>query len=215
MQGIYKLKNGEKIAVFLCRDILENNMCRSKTHYNKVLPSGYHSQKSSELNIKKDYQNSKLYFVINGEKIYFEDFEFTPAAELVEKISNRADKNAVRQDEILATLIKDGDNIEVVFSLDEKEIILPDFLMALINPDNKKEVLCVFSEKRYKKYEWAYKIGVEAKDPLIRMFCYPGGTYYIEDFCSLVMEGHIKLINKGTYIEPEKEKVSQTLIKKK
>lgn len=208
MKGIYTLKTGEKIAVFLWNDILNNDSHRSETTYRKILPDGSYSDKEYKLKIKYDYEKLKLYFVINGQKIYFEDFEFLPVDKLVEKIKNRTDRWSVKDDELMATLIKDTDNVGIIFQLRKYETIIPYLGVAIVSDDNKQKILCIPTERYYKKSSWSYKVTLEAKDEEMRKL-FSNENIYFSDLWSLIMEGKVELVNKNTYIEHQELETSK------
>lgn len=199
MYAKYKLKNGQKISAFLWNDIIKGEHFRDTTScYSFTEEGSIDSSNEFDVNIKKD-ENEKLFFEFNGEKIKFEDFEFMTVDQLIEKLSLNEDKSAIREDDFLATFLKDTDNVGVIDKLDEYDKFARCFGIGLTSSNsNKKECLCVPTERRYEKYDWSYKVTLEAADEDIRVD-YAYKSYYFSDLVSLIKDGHIKLVNRNTY----------------
>jgi|GEM_PF-3083783 len=199
MYAKYKLKNGQKISVFLWSDIIKGEQFRDYTSCYPMIEEG-NIDISNELNvyIKKD-ENEKLFFEFNGEKIKFEDFEFMTVDQLIEKLSLSEDKSEVREDDFIATFLKDTDNVGLIDKLDEYDKFARCFGIGLTSSTgNTKECLCVPTERRYEKYDWSYKVTLEAADEDKRID-YAYKNYYFSDLVSLIKDGHIKLVNRNTY----------------
>lgn len=201
MNARYKLKNGENILVYLWTDILDGEDYRESTSCNKYNKDGYiDASKDYEIKIQKD-ENKKLFFEFEGEKIMFDDYEYMTVNELIEKINSGNDMlKDIRDDEVLATFLKDTESVGLICELDEFDVFaksLFGFGMTS-SDDNKLECLCIPTEKKYVKSHWSYKITLEAEDESLREH-YASETYYFSDLISHIRSGMITLVNRNTY----------------
>lgn len=115
MNAIYKLKNGQRIEINLREDIINGNPFPNTV-------SGYMLYENGEKGISPDFESillrdkttGALYFLFNDEKIYISDFQAMNVQELIDKIEQDEE---ITRDDIVATLIKHGDNIAFVTSI--------------------------------------------------------------------------------------------------
>ncbi len=210
MYAKYKLKNGKLLSVYLTEDILNNNLLRTSTGAYELDENGFRSD-SNEIEIYLKIDKSRnLFFEYEGEKIYFKDYEYMTTDQLIEYIDSCDEKWKIFDDDVLATFLKDTDNVGLICELNEYDgfaLFVLGIGMTSSN-GNKRETLCIPTEKRYEKANWGYKITIEAADENLRSF-YAGETYYFSDFVSSIKRGNIKLVNLKTY-----DKNQEALLKK-
>ncbi len=142
-------------------------------------------------------------------KYFFKDYEYMSVDQLIEFIDSTDEKWKIFDEYILATFLKDTENIGLVYKLKEFDLIASSLLGIGVTGSNSKEIecLCVPTEREYKKNEWTYKITIEAEDENLRKY-YAGETYYFCDFVSHIKDGIIKIVNKNNY------KLSQNTLKR-
>ena len=111
-----------------------------------------------------------MYFTFEDHKVYLNDFEHMSYEDLIDKIEEgkkKDDRWLVRDDDVLATFLKETDKVLVKTKLPAFDIVIPEIGVGLTS-NNYCEVLTVPTEKRYKKKDWEYKITLEYEDKNLR-----------------------------------------------
>jgi hypothetical protein len=204
MYAIYKLSDNSKVSAFLWGDIME---IRKYTDAYQVDENGRTDQSTeTEVEIHKD-NDGNLFFIWNNEKIYFDNFEYMPINELVNKINNN---EYVSVDDMLATFLKDTDNVGIVDYPSEYEMIIPGMGIGIVSGNRgKKPILCVPTEiDNYRKEDWHHKITITPENEELRRI-YANETYYFLDLAGMLRsKKNIQLVNKNEYklANPEKNK---------
>ena len=201
MYAKYKLSNGEILCVYLTENILNNENYSASTVAYALTKEGFRDDTNEiKLYVKKN-RNGELFFEYKNEKILFKNFDYMTIDQLIENLSLDESKYRINNDDILATFLKDTDNIGLICELAEYDTFFA-FVFGIRMTDQqhgeKIECLCIPTEKEYKKDEWKYKITIEAEDEELRNYC-AEETYYFSDFVSHIIRGNIKLVNRNNY----------------
>ena len=127
-----------------------------------------------------------------------------PVSEIVQFIEDAREKRWVPyfDDKLFATIMRDTENVGIVFDMPVYEAIMPQFGIGLTG-DKEVKTLCVPTEKHYQKYSWGYKFSIEPanKDYRDRI---ASRDFYFSDFASMVMSGNIDIVVKKDFIDEQK-----------
>lgn len=209
MEAIYTLSNGRKVNVYL-------NEYSDLATYHYLKEDGTYYPKRIGTRVQKDTENGLKYFLVNGEKKYVDEFDYDPVDVLIERIKNSKSIIDLKDHEILATLLKDTDNVGIIANLHYASFLLTEDLriipLSFLFKGDYATILSVPTERFYKKGKWHYKLTLEAEDEQLRRFI-SYENYYLCDFCSLVKNGYMTIVNKNKYKEENKPKTLQMLLK--
>lgn len=201
MTGTFTLSDGNIIQAFLWQDLLEGETYRKYIEIRKKNKDGKWSSKESKLPVRKDKETGGVFFNYNGEKLYCNNFNFMTVDQLIEKVNEGLESNDrwhVRDDEILATFLKDTENLGFVTKLPVYDVIIPCMGLGLTS-DKKVDVMCVPRvDGRYPKNNWGYKITLEAENKELHESV-ASETYYMCDLCSSIKSGYVKVVNRNAY----------------
>lgn len=205
MYAYYTLKNGSRIYVFLWDDILKGYDYRKTTTLYNVSENGnilYNNEQ--KIKIQKD-KNNELFFEIDGEKKYFNDFDYYDVDELIKKLYENSSK--IKPDDIAATFMKDTSNVGIFCVLPTVDFLIPDMAISIFTVDSPEKVLCHLSDKDYEKHLWSYKVTIEVADPELKDL-YGTQIVYTSDLTNAIKFGIVDLVNINDYKkEKEPEKV--------
>lgn len=190
----YTTAKKDKLELYLYSDLLEPKTFRDKVIIRKV------NNKVKSI-YKKVFTNSiGNYFYWDHQKIYFKDFDYKPAEELISYINDILNDNKLYInnkpydliDDLLCTLMKENDKINVIIKMPCIDFSIP-FMGINITSDKYKEVVCKLTEKRYKKNNWEYKITLTPinENELHKV---TSEDFYFSDFYSCILRGDAKLI---------------------
>lgn len=198
MHGIYTLKNGKRITVFMWDDFLKNETWRQVADVRPINSDGYLCDKEAHKKLFKD--DHGIYIVWDRQKVYLNDFDAPSVDELVAKIQNAINNDnrwPFSSDEIWATFMKHSDEIGIIADIAVYDMIVPGLGIAFTG-SNSIETLCVpMFDDRYGKNELDYKIQFKCAIPSMEGIV-SKETMYFSDFCSMILSGHIKLANLTT-----------------
>lgn len=199
MTGYYTLKEGKKkgsrISIFLWEDFLEGDTSRQFADVGFLNLSGK-VYKEIKMPVFKD--ENGLFIVIDEECVYLKDFEYFPIDMLIQYMSScKLEGRYISEDIILATFMKDSENIGVLCDCPMFDAIIPEMGIGLTG-DTYKQILCVPTESRRSKNSWGYKITFEPEINGLKKF-FASRDYYFSDFCKMLEDGSCVLVNKENY----------------
>lgn len=204
MNGVYTLKSGKKISVFLWDDLLEGETFRGTADVRAIKEDGYYSSKECKKKLFKD--DTGVYIVWDSQKVYINSYDYMSADTLVSKLAEGVEKEDrwfVRDEEIWATLMHESDKIGILCELPMYDMLIPSMGIGMTS-DKYVEVLCVFSEHRYKKDKWSYKVTLVPENEKLQEYV-ASRHFYFSDFCSMLQSGHMRFVLKDEYkVEIEK-----------
>ena len=178
--------NGKIITAYLFDDMLSKDGFPRKTIEVYRGKSGNTIKK----NLHKDENGSFFYW--DNEKVYVKNYEYLSAEELVEYVKNaRENGDWVNEDTILATLLNESDKLNVVYPLPKIDMVVP-FLGISICGTKTQETVCKFTEERYKKDQWHYKVSLAPVDENMNMSVVSRHPYF-SDLCSEIRTGRVEL----------------------
>ena len=208
MYGTYTLASGKKIYVYLWDDTLKGyNYRKSTSGYYKNLD--WSNGKEFNINILKG-ENNRLYFEIDGEKKYFNDYEYKKIDELLNDFAFNREK--LTNADFIATFMKDTENVGFLTNLSKNDYIVPDTAIS-ISTDYENEynkILCVLTTKDYDKSFWSYKVTLEAENSELNKI-YASEIVHLTDLVWAIKRGVIELVNKNEYKKLEEKGISKTL----
>lgn len=219
MNTYYTLKNGTRLEVFMWDDFFENDICRGFAEVTPLFDGKIYGGKRGKECKKKLFKDDKgIYIVWDNQKIYLNDFDYDPVSVMAKRIAEGVEKNdrwLVSDDEILATFMKDTDNVGIVMDMPAYDMVCASLGFGIVG-ENEQTVLCVPTEKQYEKGYWHYKFTVECECEALRQYI-PCQHFYFSDFCSSLKKGYAKLVVKDefkqrlqTYLEKrEQEKTTK------
>lgn len=189
MNRRYTLKSGEVI------DCWYNDLGSIEVYTDK--------RRSNGVRFDFDSQETDPTFEWHGETVHINDFDYQPVDTLLERIQHGIDtKNywEVSQEEALATIMKDTDNVGFVMDIDCFDTIIPGLGFAFkSNHGGKIRALLIPFEDRYKKKDWHYKIELHAENEKVRELTGRECTYF-SDIWDAVRRGQwITLVNRHKY----------------
>lgn len=196
MNMYYKLDNGCHLEIFLWSDVAEGETFRKTI---EVTPFyGKTQGRSCKKELFKD--DHGVYIIWNSKKIYLNEYSYYGVNELISEIEKSKIENSthyVSNDEILATFIKCHNEIGVVLDMPAFDFIFPSFGFGSVG-NKEYTVLCVPTEKHYKTTNWFYKFSLECECEELRKYI-PYRDFYFSDFCSLVRQGIITIVEKDKF----------------
>lgn len=143
-----------------------------------------------------------------GEKINVEEYDHMPLEELLDKVEEcqrKDDRWAIRQDDALATIMKESDRIGFVMEVNCFDTIVPGLGFGFKSDRIKMEALMIPFEDRWKKNDWHYKIELMAEEEEVRPLV-GRETMYFSDLWSSVMTGKwIRIVDRNKYREEHKK----------
>ena len=130
--------------------------------------------------------------------------------EMIEYIKDeKISRSPYFDDKLFATIMRDTDNVGLIFDLPVYETIVSSLGIALTG-EKRVKALCVPTERRYKKYSWHYKFTLETANEMYRKSVSYEHLYF-SDFASLILSGHIELVLKDKFIEEQEEIANRKL----
>ena len=194
MRATYVLSTGKEIEIFLWEDFLKNENWRG---FAEVTPI-YKNTRGRECKKRLYNSNKGLYIIWDGEEVYLCDYKYMPVEELCIALENH-NENYVFNDTVLATFLKDTENVGIVIPMKAYDTVIPQLGFGIVG-EREYEVLCVPTEHRYEKERWHYKITLECECEELRKFI-PSKSYYFNDFVSFLRTGYAKLVVKDSFKE--------------
>lgn len=178
--------NGKTIFADVAMDVLFNeNTMRQTIDVYKT-----RTGKAIKKNLHKD--ENGMFFYWDKQKVYAKDFNYLSAEELIEHIkAARENGDWVTEETIFATLLKESDKLNVVYPLPKIDTIIP-FLGISICGSKRQETVCKFTEERYKKADWYYKVSLAPIDKKMRLGVSTAHPYF-SDLCQEIRRGQAEL----------------------
>lgn len=178
--------NGKIITAYVWNDMLFDNWFMRKNIEIYKNKSGGTIKK----NLHKD--EIGVFFYWDNEKVYIQNFEYMSAENLIEYVEkSRENGDWVQEDIILATLLRESDKLNVVYPLPKVDMVVP-FLGISICGTKTQETVCKFTEERYKKDQWHYKVSLAPVEESMNMSVVSRHPYF-SDLCSEIRNGQVKL----------------------
>lgn len=206
MIAVFKTEKGEKVEVFLRSQLLEGKPWSDKIEI-RPLNSKDQPLKRKIVPLVLDEDN-RYYFEYKNSRIYVDNYEFDSLENIIVRIQkaiSEHDRWKVSQDEMLATFMRDTDELAFVASLPVFDFIIPSLGIGTTG-DNYVEMLCVPEiYGNYPKNEWGYKIAIKPENEKLRPYV-ANKSYYFSDFCHLIINGDIKVVKKSEYLQQQAEK---------
>ncbi len=206
METIYTLNNGKKVLVSWKEYTQPGDIF---ARYHELREDGsYCNPTSRRIKLQKERKTNRIYFVMNGEKKYVDEFDYDPVDTLIERINNSKSTDDLKDCEILATFLKDTDNVGLILQLVACSWILEDGQLIPLCPKHvySDPMLCVPTERNYKKRNWYEAITLEPENRELRNR-FLEDNYLFKDFCLQLRDGIIKLVNKNKYKDENNSKV--------
>lgn len=186
----YKLRDNRRVHVF-DYGILEDESNGSEKYW-RGYSDGYidSAKEDFKIDILKDPDRG-FYFICEGEKIYVSDYEYLTIQELNEKLEN---KEYVSQDLLKASLIKNADNIAFLESRRIPDFVWSEFFIrSYSGPARYRKVICVPTERYYKRENWQFKIETKPiNDEDFKVFGHE--KYYSCDYCERILRGEVNVL---------------------
>ena len=199
MDAYFRLKNGEKITAYLWSEFFTNDFSRGEISVHTINKDGIWSSDEKVVPLKEDDKGA--YFIWKDEKFYIKDYladdVFTMSKRLMECVEKQ-DRWLVKEDEVLATLMRYSEDVVIIMELPCYETIISEMGVALMG-DKTRAVGCVLDDTRYSKYEWKYKVGIVPND-FIDKATVSGRTMYFSDFVSALTSGRIIIMRRVDYM---------------
>ena len=158
------------------------------------------------------YGDTKATFEYHGETICIDDYDFMTVRELLAKCREKAiengddpsDMGALRENDLLTTLLKDTENFGIVDEVECYNTIIPGLGIAFKGTGSAKfKVLTVPFEHNYKKEDWNYKVEFKPANPDIAKVT-GRETYYLSDIVSHIRRGYAQLVDIRDFQEEAK-----------
>ena len=206
MTAYYTTKNGVRLFVFMWTDFFKNETWREVAEVVPIENGKYGDTYKKELFV--DERGIHIFW--DGEPIYLNEFEYNTVAEMAQRLEEcvaKDDRWLVFDDEILATFLKDTENVGLIIDLPQYDMVIPAMGIGLVG-DNTQRVLCIPTEQRYRKQDWHYKFTAECECEDLRRII-PSRHFYFSDFCSFLKTGHAKLVDRKSFIEESLAKEKQ------
>jgi len=201
MNTYYTLKNGTRLEVFMWDDFFENDTWRGFAEVTQLFDGKIYSGNRGRECKKKLFKDDKgIYIVWDNQKVYLNDFDYDTVEVMAKRITECVLKNdrwLVSDDEILATFMKDTDNVGIIMDMPAYDMVCASLGFGIVG-DNEQTVLCVPTEKQYKKTNWHYKFTLECECEALRQVI-ASRHFYFSDFCSFLKCGHAKLVVKDDF----------------
>lgn len=205
MNTYYTLKNGSKICLFMWEDFLENKIWREYAEVYSI-HDGVRSKRYSKKKLFKDEKG--IYIVWDSQKVYLNDFDYTPYNELIKKVNQSVEKHDrwyVMEDEIWATFYKESEKVSIVTELPVYDTIIPMMGIGLYS-DKTVPVLTKLSFNQYSKKNMHYKITLTPENEKLLGYV-ASQSYYFSDFCSMLFSGIFTLVEREKYKDELKKKL--------
>ena len=201
MNTYYTLKNGTRLEVFMWDDFFENDTWRGYADVTALYDGKIYGGKRGKECRKKLFKDDKgIYIVWDGQRVYLNDFDYDTVEVMAKRIAEcviQSDHWLVSDDEILATFIKDTDNVGIVMDMPAYDMVCASLGFGIVG-DNEQTVLCVPTERQYAKKDWHYKFTAECEYEPLRQYI-ASRHFYFSDFCSFLKAGHAKLVVKEDF----------------
>lgn len=132
------------------------------------------------LEVFLDPDKEEMYFMLDGEIKYFNDYDFLPLEELIKKFHQ-----GVSCQDFLATLLRESEDIGFISSSD-------------IYPFNafRGEVLIPYETEEKLKTKWEHKILLQHPSGVI-------GELFTSDLFDALCDGSVRLLSRKTYKKGE------------
>lgn len=201
MNTYYTLKNGTRLEVFMWDDFFENDTWRGFAEVTQLFDGKIYGGNRGKECKKRLFKDDKgIYIVWDSQKVYLNDFDYDTVEVMVKRIAECVEKNdrwLVSDDEILATFMKDTDNVGIVMDLPAYDMVCASLGFGIVG-DNEQTVLCVPTERQYDKNNWHYKLTMECEMEALRQYI-PSRHFYFSDFCGSLKSGYAKLVVKDDF----------------
>lgn len=201
MNTYYTLNNGTRLEVFMWDDFFDNDTWRGFAEVTQLFDGKIYGGNRGKECKKKLFKDDKgIYIVWDSQKVYLNDFDYQPVSVMAKLVAECVEKNdrwLVSDDEILATFLKDTDNVGVVIDLPAYDMVCGSLGFGIVG-DNEQTVLCVPTERQYSKKNWHYKVTMECDLEPLRQYI-PSRHFYFSDFCSFLKSGHAKLVERNEF----------------
>ena len=199
MQAVYTLENGVKLTTFLWSDLQQQEVYRGEIEVQRIK----HNKPCKPFKKKIFKDSHDIYFVWDGKKVYINDYDYMPVSEMVKFIEDaRINRIGWFEDKLFATIMRDTENVGILFDLPIYEMIMPAIGIAFTG-DKEVKTLCVPTSKHYAKSSWGYKFTLEAANKDYRKSIASRDLYF-SDFASMVLSGHADIVVKDDFIEEQK-----------
>ena len=206
MRTYYTLDNENKIELFMWDDFFKNDTFRKYAEVTAI----YGDKRGRECKKKLFKDENGLYIVWNDKKIYLNEFDYMTVQDLIVAVQtcvDNKDRWRLDDDSICATIMKETDKIGFVLDMPAYDMVIPQMGIGLVG-DKEYSVLCIPTEKQYEKDRWFYKFTLECECEELRKFI-PSRHFYMSDFCSLLKEGHIKVVERQKFKEEIEQKYAE------
>ncbi len=200
MNTYYSLGNGKRLEIFMWDDFFENDIWRGTADV--VILDGpiYGGERSKEFKKTLFKDENGIYILWDDDKIYLNDFDYDSVEVMASRLAECVEKNdrwLVSDDEIIATLIKDTENVGLVADMPVFDMVAASLGFGFLG-EHEQTVLCVPTERQYSKHSWKYKFTLECECESLRKYI-PSRHVYASDFCDMLKEGHAKLVVKNEF----------------
>lgn len=186
MNGMYNLSNGKLISLYLHDNDFSEEYFFNETTVHEIDRESMTYKPNSErtVEIKQDEFTNRQYIEYDGDRVYLMDFLYKTADELVEYLKESRKRSSMPpffEDTILASFLRDGDNIGIIIDMQYRITSLFDFCL-ISDGDNEVRCLCKATESEYPKYFWNQKISIDfANEDFRKVF--RTRNMYFTDFC--------------------------------
>ena len=200
MNAVYTLENGIKLTTFLWSDLVQGDDYRGVIEVQRIR----HNKPGKPFKKKIFKDSHDVYFVWDGKKVYINEYDYMPVAEMVNYIEEqRMERSGWFEDKLFATIMRDTENVGVLFDLPVYEMVIP-YIGIAFTGDKEVKTLCVPTEKHYKKTSWGYKFSLEPENEAYRGVISSRDMYF-SDFASMVLSGHADIVVKSEFLEEQKK----------
>ena len=211
MNTYYTLNNGTRLEVFMWDDFFDNDTWRGFAEVTQLFDGKIYGGNRGKECKKKLFKDDKgIYIVWDSQKVYLNDFDYQPVSVMAKLVAECVEKNdrwLVSDDEILATFLRDTENVGVVIDLPAYDMVCASLGFGIVG-DNEQTVLCVPTERQYSKKNWHYKVTMECDLEPLRQYI-PSRHFYFSDFCSLLKSGNAKLVERNEFKQKVQEYVEK------
>lgn len=200
----YMLSDGRIIKVFLgdalqIADGVDVNCCNDIINVIEYNSNNQESPESIDLKIIND--ESGTYFILEGEKVFVNNFMYYTLEQLNERLENN---EPVSENDLIATLYKEKDRIVLYEKIQIPDAVL--FGMRVYSSNKKDNTTYVLSkivkDNFYNKYKWHYKI-ITVPLELEEQYYYGSNRHYTSSFLRYVENGDILIKDKKEFGLPE------------
>ena len=193
---IYKLNDGGYVKLFDHGLLMADKIGKYPRRTTEVIrydKDGKNLDCDFYINILTDNQNGKLYFEIDGQKIYVSDFEYFDAEELVDRF--RKNKK-VSADMFAASLIKGSDKLAFIEERPVPDTVFRGIMRSYSSEPKYKRVICELLGKYREKENWFFKVDTVPFDEFEREL-YGSETYETMEYYKAIIEGRHRVILKS------------------